>query len=113
MTRDTGLRKQSSPFVVRLYTRAIGNFKRKLKKETMRSEVADESVVVSKPRPMKAGNSLEEKTEVTDSRVCRGLRLPKAPQLAKGGSHTKVLDVRRQIFLQSQARKRERRSGNR
>lgn len=55
------------------FVSAIGNFKRKLKKETKHSETADESVVVKKPRPMKAGNSLEEKTGVTGSWVCQGL----------------------------------------
>lgn len=48
----------------------IGTFKGKPKKETKHSEVADESVVAMKPRPMKAGNSLEGKTEVTNSLIC-------------------------------------------
>ena len=46
---------------------------------TMRCEVADESVVVMKSRPMKAGNRLEGKTGTTRGDVTRG------PAFAKSG----------------------------
>ena len=63
---------------------------RKAQKETqgllMRCEVADESVVVMKSRPVKAGNSLEGKTGMT-CRLVDGVRCePKAAAGAKGGS---------------------------
>ena len=51
----------------------------------MRCEVADESVVVLKFRPMKPGNSVEDKTERTDAACASGLtEKPKAPSVAKG-----------------------------
>ena len=52
----------------------------------MRCEEADESVVVKKSRPMKAGNGVEDKTGTTGGEVRRGLHQPKALQVAKGGS---------------------------
>ena len=51
-----------------------------------RCKVADESVVVIKFRPMKAGNRLEGKTGMTNSGVCWGCCEPKATSVAKGGS---------------------------
>ena len=39
----------------------------------MRCEVADDSVVVMKSRPVKAGNSVEDKTETTGRPVRPGL----------------------------------------
>ena len=45
--------------------RVKGRLKRKLKAYSMRCEVADDSVVVMKSRPVKAGNSLEGKTGTT------------------------------------------------
>ena len=53
---------------------------------TRRCEVADDSVVVRKFRPMRAGNSLEDKTGTTHSLVCGGRCKPKAALSAKGGS---------------------------
>ena len=51
----------------------------------MRCEVADESVVVMKSRPMKAGNSLEDKTGMTCRMVDRGSCVPKAAGECEGG----------------------------
>ena len=51
---------------------------------TKRCEVADESVVVTKSRPEKAGNSLEEKTGMTCSVVCGARRVPKALTWCEG-----------------------------
>ena len=50
----------------------------------MRCEVADESVVVMKSRPMKAGNSLEGKTGMTCRLVDRGSCMPKATGECEG-----------------------------
>ena len=47
-------------------------------------EVADEPVVVLKFRPVKAGNSLEEKTGMTRHRVVGGRCVSKAASVAKG-----------------------------
>jgi hypothetical protein len=44
---------------------SVGDFKRQLKKNPTRCEVADDPVVVRKPRPMKPGNRVEEKTAAT------------------------------------------------
>ncbi len=53
----------------------------------MHCGMADESVVVIKFRPVKAGNSLEDKTGMTPHSSCSGVQeKPKAPALAKGGS---------------------------
>ena len=54
--------------------------------DPMRCEVADESVVVMKFRPVKAGNSVEGKTGMICSLVCRGWPESKAWSGAKGGS---------------------------
>jgi len=43
----------------------VGVFKKRFKKVLKSQQVADESVVVRKIQPMKAGNRLEEKTEST------------------------------------------------
>jgi hypothetical protein len=49
--------------------------------------VADESVVVSKARPVKPSNGVEEKTELTISTVFDGtLTSQKLISVAKGGS---------------------------
>ena len=52
----------------------------------MRCEVADESVVVMKFRPVKPGNSVEGKTGMTCSLVWGNWLLSKAWSVAKGGS---------------------------
>jgi hypothetical protein len=61
---------------------------RKAQEETqgllMRCEVADESVVVMKPRPEKAGNSLEGKTGMTRRLVDGGRCVPKAAVECEG-----------------------------
>ena len=44
-------------------------FKRQLKNSSKWCEVADEPVVVSKSRPVKAGNSLEDKTVTTSDKA--------------------------------------------
>jgi hypothetical protein len=51
---------------------------------TKRCKVADESVVVTKSRPEKAGNSLEEKTGMTHGLVRGGRQAPKALALCEG-----------------------------
>jgi hypothetical protein len=50
----------------------------------MRCEVADESVVVMKSRPVKAGNSLEGKTGMTRRLVDGGRCEPKAAAECEG-----------------------------
>ena len=42
----------------------VGGLKKEFKKPLKSQQVADESVVVRKARPEKAGNRLEEKTEL-------------------------------------------------
>ena len=52
-----------------------------------RCEVADEAVVVSKVRPVKASNGVEGKTELTISIVFDGVTISqKLIVMAKGGS---------------------------
>ena len=52
-----------------------------------RCEVADEAVVVSKVRPVKASNVVEGKTELTISSVFDGVTISqKLIGMAKGGS---------------------------
>ena len=51
---------------------------------TKRCKVADESVVVMKSRPEKAGNSLEEKTWTTRGQVRGGRQKPKALTWCEG-----------------------------
>jgi len=61
-------------------------FKRRLK-IYCRCEVADEPVVVSKARPVKASNGAEDKTKPTISIVFDGVNFSQKLQLiAKGGS---------------------------
>jgi len=47
-------------------------------------EVADDPVVVSKSRPVKAGNSLEDKTAMMSDGVPASVGWPKASVIAKG-----------------------------
>jgi hypothetical protein len=54
--------------------------------QTKRCEVADDSVVVMKFRPAKAGDSVEDKTGTTHGLVRGGRCKPKAALSAKGGS---------------------------
>lgn len=52
-----------------------------------RCEVADDAVVVSKVRPVKASNGVEDKTELTISSVFDGVVISqKRIRMAKGGS---------------------------
>jgi hypothetical protein len=52
-----------------------------------RCEVADDAVVVSKVRPVKASNGVEDKTELTISIVFDGVTISqKLIGMAKGGS---------------------------
>lgn len=74
---------------------SVGDFKRQLKKELTRCEVADEPVVVKKSRPEKPGNRVEEKTATTSDLVQAGDRSPKASIVAKGGSFKEVFSRRR------------------
>ena len=50
----------------------------------MRCGVSDEPIVVMKSRPVKPGNGVEDKTEMTRWFLAWGLSWPKARQLAKG-----------------------------
>ena len=50
----------------------------------MRCGKSDESIVVMKSRPMKAGNSLEGKTEMTRGEVHGRAVVPKASCLCEG-----------------------------
>ena len=50
----------------------------------MRCGVSDEPIVVTKTRPMKPGNGVEGKTELTRWLLTWRLSWPKARQLAKG-----------------------------
>ena len=60
----------------------------------MRCRVSDEPIVVMKSRPVKPGNGVEDKTEMTRRLLAWGLSWPKARQLAKGGSNRKsVMEV--------------------
>ena len=52
--------------------------------------MADDPVVVSKSRPAKPGNRVEEKTAMTSDLVQAGDQLPKASDVAKGGSFKEV-----------------------
>jgi hypothetical protein len=68
----------------------------------MRCEVADDPVVVSKSRPEKPGNRVEDKTATTFGVTCKrdmvrtGGRLSKASTVAKGRSFKEVF-LRREI----------------
>ena len=73
---------------------SVGDFKRQLKKKLTRCEVADDPVVVSKLRPEKPGNRVEEKTATTSDLVWTGNRLPKASVVAKGRSFKEVFSRR-------------------
>ena len=58
----------------------------------MRCKVADESVVVLKSRPVKAGNSLEGKTGMTQRRSSLGADMRQKPyQLRRDEVYLKVL----------------------
>jgi hypothetical protein len=60
----------------------------------MRCEVADDPVVVKKFRPMKAGNSLEEKTETTGCPGTTGAGMSQKPcWLRRGEVYLKSLRV--------------------
>ena len=58
--------------------------KRQLKENTMRCEVADEPVVVKKSRPVKPGNSVEDKTEMTRWLVHLGVSMAKSLTTCEG-----------------------------
>ena len=79
---------------------SVGNFKRQLKKKPTRCEVADDPVVVSKSRPEKPGNRVEEKTVTTSGLVQTGDRLPKASGVAKGRSFKEVFPGEKSNSLQ-------------
>jgi hypothetical protein len=63
---------------------SVGDFKRQLKKELTRCEVADDPVVVRKSWPEKPGNRVEGKTATTSGSVQTSGRLSKASVVAKG-----------------------------
>ncbi len=50
----------------------------------MQCEVADEPVVVMKSQPMKAGNGLEDKTEMSPDQIQDDRRQPKATMGCEG-----------------------------
>lgn len=60
---------------------------------------ADESVVVKNPRPMKAGNRPEEKTEGTQFRVIVTYRIQKILYDVKGQRQTKECKQRRKVMV--------------
>lgn len=61
---------------------------------------ADESVVVNNPRPMKAGNSLEEKTAETQFIVIVECSIQKILYYAKGRRQTKECERRNRVTVQ-------------
>ena len=69
---------------------SVGNFKRQLKKEPTRCEVADDPVVVRKSQPEKPGNRVEDKTAMTSGLDLASGRMPKASAVAKGRSFKEV-----------------------
>ena len=75
--------------------------------QTMRCEAAYESVVVMKSRPMKAGNSLEDKTGTTRGDDREGWRLPKAASVAKGGSLFEGLSEIDESFIRARTVQRD------
>ena len=65
----------------------VGRIVQGVIQECCECEVADEPVVVSKARPMKASNGVEGKTELTISIVFDGVTISqKLIGMAKGGS---------------------------
>ena len=68
---------------------------------------ADESVVVNNPRPMKAGNRLEGKTEGTQFIVIAGCSIQKVPYHAKGRRQTKECEQRNNAAVQVKTTKAE------
>ena len=80
----------------------VGGFKRQLKKWPMWCEVADDPVVVSKSRPEKPGNRVEEKTAMTSGLVLTSDRLPKASAVAKGRSFKEVFQGEKSNNVQHQ-----------
>ena len=65
----------------------IGRIVQGVIQECCECEVADESVVVSKARPMKASNGVEDKTKPTISNVFDRINFSqKLLLIAKGGS---------------------------
>ncbi|MCP4991973.1 MAG: hypothetical protein GY928_39760 [Colwellia sp.] len=57
--------------------------------------MADEPVVVSKVRPMKASNGVEDKTKLTISIVFDGVNISqKLLLIAKGGSDLQITETR-------------------
>jgi len=68
----------------------------------MLCRVADEPVVVLKSLPVKAGNGVEDKTEMTRSYVCRGLtESQKRCQLRRGEVYLKVLKTHKNGILEN------------
>ena len=53
--------------------------------------MADDPVVVSKSRPLKPGNRVEDKTAMTSNLVLASDRSPKASGVAKGRSFKEVI----------------------
>lgn len=68
---------------------------------------AEESVVVRNPRPMKAGNRLEEKTEGTQFQVIVGCSIQKILHHAKGRRQTKECKQRKRVKAQVKKTKAE------
>jgi len=65
----------------------VGRIIQEVTQEYCECEVADEPVVVSKARPLKASNGAEDKTKPTISSVFDGINRGQKPLLiAKGGS---------------------------
>ena len=57
--------------------------------------MADEPVVVSKARPVKASNGVEDKTKLTINTMFDGINVGQKPALiAKGGSDLQITETR-------------------
>jgi hypothetical protein len=70
--------------LILFYLRVDRKVQEETQDRTKRCEVADDSVVVSKSRPEKPGNRVEEKTGMTCDRVYRGHYEPKAIGVCEG-----------------------------
>jgi hypothetical protein len=84
---DAAVYRESEVTGEALY-RSVQAADREIQEETQgrakRCKVADDSVVVMKSRPEKAGNRLEEKTGTTRGVVRGGRQVPKAPTWCEG-----------------------------
>ena len=69
----------------------IGRFVQEVIQECNECEVADDPVVVSKARPVKPSNGVEDKTRPTFASACKGAnRCQKHGELRRGEAHFKA-----------------------